>query len=157
MRPRTNKFPGRRECGIHVPAGAGQAVKTTAGKWAVRRTRHDGRNGLSPAAEDAARIARDGWIAYRDGERRVINRADWQACTSLTHGVADAYDRDEVREASAAAAVSDAEAAKRPSKRLTASSGPAAWGYSARIGRTHRGRATGRPAPPVLPPAERPR
>ena len=116
MRPRTNKFPGRCECGIHVPAGVGQAVKTAAGKWVLRCTRHDGRNGVSPAAEDAARVARAGWLAYRDGERWVIGRTDWQTCTSLTYGVADAYGRDEVHEALAgAAAVSDAEveAAKR--------------------------------------------
>lgn len=116
MRPMTNTFPGRCECGIHVPARAGQAVKTAAGKWAVRCTRHDGRNGASPAAEDAARVARADWLAYRDGDRWVIGRADWQTCTSITYGVADAYDRDEVREALAAAAAmsdADAETAKR--------------------------------------------
>lgn len=52
MRPMTDKSPGRCECGNHVPAGAGQAVKTAAGKWVVRCTHH--------GAEDTARIARAG-------------------------------------------------------------------------------------------------
>lgn len=102
MRSTSNKFLGRCECGAHVPAGAGRTARS-GGKWIVRCIGH--------AAGDEASRTRAGWVAYRDGERWVIGRADWQTCTSSTYGVTDAYSRDEVREALAAAgAMSDAEA-----------------------------------------------
>lgn len=86
MRPRTNKFFGR--CGAGGQDRRGQ----------VGRTLHLSR-GKQCASKRAGRLA-----GLPRRRATGIERADWQTCTSLTYGVADAYDRDEVREALAAVA-----------------------------------------------------
>lgn len=95
-----NKFPGVCECGKRVAAGAG-AVAKVGGKWAVRCASHD----IVPAPESR-------WMTYRDGDRVVIGRKDWQTCYSATYGVTVAYTREEVAAALTwAEGLTDAEAA----------------------------------------------
>ncbi len=98
---RTNKFPGRCGRGKAVAAGAGLLVKA-GGRWAAACRTHEVPADLAPPA---------GWQVYRDGDRAIIGRSDWQTCYSMTYGVADAYTRAELRQALArAAAMNDAEA-----------------------------------------------
>ena len=105
-RTTSNKFAAKcHGCGKRVGAGEGTLV-AVAGKWAVRC-------GCDRAKAEPLDIP-SGWQVYRDGERVIVGKPEWQTCTSLTYGVRDAFGRTELREALAEAArMSDAEADAR--------------------------------------------